>query len=366
MSIMSTMPVTSHATAISKPPLLSIVFVSYRSQRDLERCLPSLAAQCFQDFEIIVVDNGPDDGTDRWLKTCYPTVLVVSNPTNSGYAGGNNLGVAHAGGRYVLILNPDTELLPGALQLLIEAVQARPDALINAKLLHPDGSVNACGLEMHYTGVSTCRGLGAAAEHYRGLHTVPLLSGAALIASRKTFLTLEGFDANYFMYLEDVEFSLRARLAGYELFCAADAGIVHHYAPRLSAQKFFYLERNRLLTLLKVYERRTLWRMLPALLLTELATWGYALLKGRAYLGARMHVYLWLWRARREWRTARTELQAKRRVSDELLLQGCLWALPLEQLLKNPALTWVLHQLTAPLYRLNRPRFENSQKARPA
>ncbi len=340
-------------------PYISILLVSYHSRQDLERCLPSLFEQVDKPSvatEIIVVDNAPGDGTAAWLATEYPTVKVIANPKNTGYAGGNNLGLAHARGEWVLILNPDTVMHANSLKVLLEAAAQHPDALLTPKLLCPDGTVNACGLEMHYTGLTTCRGLGAEPERYESTHPVLLASGAALLARREVIKTLGGFDETYFMYLEDVDLSLRARLQGHDIYCVADAVVTHHYTLDMNPKKFFYLERNRLLTLFKIYQSGTLRAMVPALLLTEAATWAFALLKGPSYLRARLHALVSVCRARPAQRELRGELQRKRRVADDVLLQQSLTNLPLEQLLRPSPLTVLLQGLSRPVYQLSRPR----------
>ncbi|MER3478958.1 MAG: glycosyltransferase family 2 protein [Meiothermus sp.] len=339
-------------------PELSVVVVSYGSRADLERLLPTLFAQGLE-VEVLVVDNRPGDGTTDWLRVAYPSIRVIPRPDNPGYAGGNNTGITAARGHYILILNPDTELHPKALKTLLEAIQTHPQALIGAKLLNPDGTVNAAGNQMHYSGITTCRGLNQPAERYRGLEPVPLLSGAALIATKETLLGLGGFDEDYWMYLEDTDLSLRARLRGHPLFCANDALITHHYRLGMSPKKFYHLERNRLLTLFKVYQGRTLRRMAPALLLTELATWGFALLKGPEYLAERWRGYAWLYRHRLRIRQKRAEVQQTRAIPDEALLEGSLTHLPFEQL-TNPHLAGLLDRLTGPLYTLLRPRPDRS------
>lgn len=341
-----------------------MVLVSYGSRADLERLLPTLFAQG-RGLEVLVVDNRPGDGTADWLGAAYPSVRVIPRADNPGYAGGNNAGILEARGRYVLILNPDTELHPGALKTLLEAIQAHPNALIGAKLLNPDGSVNAVGNVMHYSGITTCRGLNEPAERYQGLEPVSLLSGAALIAAKETLLGLGGFDEDYWMYLEDTDLSLRARLRGHPLFSANDALVTHHYQLGMNPRKFYHLERNRLLTLFKVYEGRTLRRMAPALLLTELATWGFALLKGPKYLAARWQGYAWLYRNRDLMRQKRAKVQATRVTPDEALLEGALTHLPFEQL-TSPKLAGVLDRLTRPLYTLLRPRLDKSGLGRAA
>jgi GT2 family glycosyltransferase len=337
-------------------PTLSVVLVSYHSRGDLERCLPSLARQGVEGVETIVVDHAPGDGTGAWLAEQHPHVRVVPNPANPGYGGGNNLGLRHARGAWTLVLNPDTELRPGALTALLAAAEAHPDALVTAKLLHPDGTVNACGNVMHPTGITVCGALGEPAERYRGVWPVPLVSGAAFIARTDLLRELGSFDETYFMYLEDADLSLRARARGHAVLCAADAEVMHHYDLAMTPAKLYWLERNRWLTLLKNYERVTLWRLAPALALTEAATWAFALLRGPPYLGARWRAAAWLWREHRIWRAARAATQAERRVPDAELLAGAPVALPFAQLVSSPRLAGFLDRLTTPLYRLALPR----------
>lgn len=336
-------------------PNLSIVIVSFHSRDDLARCLASIARQGTEGVEVVVVDNAPGDGTAVWLAKEYPNVRIVESADNIGYAGGSNLGIEHSRGEHVLILNPDTELHDGALRTLLDAVHAHPDALITPKLLQPDGTVNACGNQMHATGITSCRGLGEPSGAYAGTRPVPLVSGAAFIARREVLLELGGFDPRYFMYLEDTELSLRARSRGHPVLYAADAEVTHHYALGMNPTKFHYLERNRLLTLALHLEARTLRRMALPLLLTEAATWAYALTKGAAYLSARARGYAWLWRHREDVRAGRREAQRRRRVDDATLLAGSDPVLPFGQLVADPRLARMLERLTTPLYRWTTP-----------
>lgn len=336
-------------------PALSIVIVSYNSRDDLERCLPTIERQDFKDYEIIVVDNAQGDGTSQWLKRRYPSVTVIPNEANTGYAGGNNLGIRHATGEHVLILNPDTELHDGALATMVHAVREHPDALVTPKLLNPDGTVNACGNEMHYTGITSCRGMGMASEAFAGLQPAPLVSGAAFIVRRDLLHDLGAFDERFFMYHEDTDLSLRARSRGHRILCIADAVVTHHYELQMSPTKLYYLERNRLLTLLNNLEAQTLIRLGLPLLLTELATWIFALLSGPHYLLARARGYAWLWRERRAWTTARATAQARRSVADAILLAVSTPDLPFEQL-TNPQIGRLLSAVTSPVFRLLRPR----------
>lgn len=324
--------------------------VAYHSRPDLELCLPSIFKQSLQPREVIVVDNSPGDGTGDWLRRAYPTVTVVESPANLGFASGSNLGAQRASGELLFFLNPDTELWPGAIASLVAEAGSRPRALITAKLMNPDGSVNACGLELHYTGLATCRGLGDDSAAYPGLHRVALLSGAAFVIAREVFNELGGFDDAYFMYFEDVDLSLRARLAGLALFCDGRALVTHRYGLAMSPRKFYLLERNRLLTMLKVFEARTLRRLLLPLLFTELLTWAYAAAKGPRYLAAALRAYAYLWAERGRWLAARAEWQERRLLPDAHILRDATATLPLDQLVPQRRLRSLLDVVTRPLY----------------
>lgn len=330
-------------------PILSVVIVTHNSRVALPGCLSTLATQEIE-HEIIVVDNASRDGLPEWLRERYAGIRVLMLSENRGFGVGANRGIRAATGRYVLVLNPDTAVEPGALQEMLRVAEAHPRSFINPKLLQSDGSINACGNQMHYTGITTCVGLGTDRVRYRGVIQLSLLSGAAILGARSDWLDVGGFDENFFLYMEDADLSLRLRLEGYDLLCAADASITHHYELKMSPRKFGLLERNRLLTVFKSYGGRTLVRLAPALCLTELATWCYALMRGPRYLAARWHGYRWLWRHRQDWRRDRARIQANRRVADSRLIGSMTASLPFEQLIQHRAAARILGRLTTPLY----------------
>lgn len=275
-----------------------MVLVAYNSLNDLERCLPTLfMAAGSLPVDVVVVDNYGQDNLAPWLAAYYPAVRCFANAGNSGYAGGNNLGIVQARGTWTLLLNPDTALAPDCLDQLMTTARRYPTAFITPKLLNPDGTINACGNQMQYTGVTTCRGLNEPASTYTTVEEVPLLSGAALLAPTKALREIGAFEDSYFMYFEDTDLSLRARLAGYTLLCEPNAVLTHYYRLGMSPTKFYYLERNRLLTFLRVFSKASLKRLLPGMLLTEGLMWVYAL-RGIGYLRARCRTYGWLWRHR--------------------------------------------------------------------
>jgi len=278
----------------------SVIVVSYNSRPYLDACLASAAAQLGPDDELIVVDNSSSDGSAELVRDGHPRARLVVGP-NDGYAGGNNRGAAAATGDALVFLNPDTMLEPGAIAALL-APLARPGVgLAAARVVHmarPD-LVNAAGNTLHLAGMAFCRGAGAPRERWADPGEVDAVSGAAFAIRRALFAELGGFDDRLFMYLEDTELSLRARLAGWRVAYAPAATVRHDYRPSYSPAKAFYLERNRALMLLTHLDGEALLRLAPALLLAEAVSWGYNLLRGPRHWPAKPRAYAWLWRHRR-------------------------------------------------------------------
>lgn len=280
-------------------PLLSVVIVAYEHADEVRTCLQSLEQGGIDDLEILVIDNSPSSSVVGMIPQEYADVQFYREGFNDGYAGGNNRGLAYARGKYVLVLNPDTIVEQNALRELVHCVERHPGDLVTAKLLGGDGRINACGNEMHPTGITTCRGLGDAPEMWRGDVEVPLVSGAAVLAGRETWELLEGFDERYFLYMEDADLSLRARFLGRKVWCAADAVIFHNYALNLTPDKYYFLVRNRWMTIVKHWSAKALVQRLALMVAVEELTWIFALVKGPQFLSSEWRAYHWLWKNRR-------------------------------------------------------------------
>lgn len=300
----------------------SILVVTYNSRAYLAQCIDSLMRDIDPRDELIMVDNGSTDGTAELVRTRYPQVRLIMN-ANSGYAGGNNRGAARARGEYLVLLNPDTVVQPGTLSALIAPLAGKSDVgLTTACIVHMNrpNIVNTCGNTVHYTGLTYCRGAGRSRQHYATSCEVDAVSGAACAIRRKVFEELGGFDEQFFMYVEDTDLSIRARLAGYRCWYVAEAVVLHDYRPSYAPDKAFYLDRNRHLMLLKNLSASSYLRMLPGLLLAEVVTWGFLLLKGPRFWGVKLRVYRWLWEQRHAIRARRSAAQALRRRSDRQVI----------------------------------------------
>jgi GT2 family glycosyltransferase len=329
---------------------LSVLVVTYEHVDEVRECLKALQRQTLR-HELIVIDNSPSDVIERLIRAEFQEAVLIRSGVNDGYAGGNNRGLQFARGANILILNPDTVPQPDALAHMHETLMRHPGSVITAKLVGDDGKINAMGNRMHFSGIVTCAGLGEEPTRWSGDQPVYLASGAAILASRDTWTALEGFDASYFLYMEDADVSLRARLQGREIWCAADAEIRHHYQLNLTAAKFYYLYRNRIMTLEKIFAPETLRRRRVGLLLTEGLIAAFALSRGPAYWRSFWRARRWLKRPHRIIMWRRQALCAQRVVADSVLDQGLDIALPFDQLVSKAWLGRWMQGMTAPILR---------------
>lgn len=261
--------------------------VAYNGGPALHECVASLFAQT-QPVEIIIVDNASTDGSVEPLRRFGDRLRIVSRATNGGYAAAANAGWQSATGQLIAILNQDLILSPNCLALMRDAAASQSqETLVSPKLVmksDPD-TVNAVGNEVHLSGVAWCRGLASPASSWTGIVEVTAVSGAAFMATRELLESLRGLEEGYFMYYEDVDLSLRARLHGAVCLVACDAVAAHDWQLSLSSWKFELLERNR----------RALWhrfwsghpRMYPVLIQAELMAWAYAFMRGGDHIAAK-------------------------------------------------------------------------------
>jgi len=135
-------------------PDVSIVIVNYNTPQYTIQCLESIyKASPKADYEIVLVDNASPDGSAEQLEKKYPLIKMVRSGKNSGIAGGNNLGTRAASGRYILLLNNDTLVKPGAIDLTIEFLNAHPEAAgVGGNLLNEDGSFQSGYIDFHTLG----------------------------------------------------------------------------------------------------------------------------------------------------------------------------------------------------------------------
>jgi hypothetical protein len=241
------------------------VVVTFNSSAAVAASLPALGEQLGAGDELVVVDNASHDDTVATVLAIVPSAVVVRNAANAGFAAGANAGARAATGDLLLFLNPDATPAPG----FVEAIRApRRDWTAWMGLVTTDGGrgVNSSGGVVHFTGIAWA---GQAAID--APREVAFLSGACLAVPRDAWERAGGFAADYFMYHEDVDLSLRLRLAGGRLGVEPAAAVDHDYAFAKGAAKWRMLERNRWATIVRCYPGPLLALLAPALLATELA-----------------------------------------------------------------------------------------------
>jgi len=310
---------------------VDVSVVSWNSWPVLRENLPALIAQDYPAYRVVVVDNASADASADEVEANFPDVTVIRNARNDGFGAANNRCFERAAGKYVAALNPDAKPEPGWLRALVRALESNPDAALATSkvLLAADPSrVNACGASVHVTGIGSCRGLGDDQHAYVSEERVAAVSGAAFVARRDVLEEVGGFDERFFMYMEDIELSMRVRLAGYEIVLAPRSRVLHDYALTVPPWKFYYLERNRFLMLSSMFRLRTLLALAPALAVAEAGVWWFALRSGPRMTWAKLRSYLSVLRSLPSIPAERRKVQAIRRVPDRALLQMMDAALP--------------------------------------
>ncbi len=222
-------------------PDVSIVILNWNTRDMLSTCLREVEAQLGAlTGELIVVDNASTDGSAELVRRDHPDVRLIESPSNIGFAAGNNLGARVARGRYMLLLNTDAFLRPGALPALVALMDAQPRAgLCGARLLNGDGSFQASHTAFPTLGreFMILSGLGRLlyGRHYpsrgpdrsAGPHAVDYVEGACLLCRPEAYWQVGGLDAGFFMYAEEVDLCLALKRAGWSVWYHPEAEVVH-------------------------------------------------------------------------------------------------------------------------------------------
>jgi GT2 family glycosyltransferase len=272
-------------------PLVSIVIVNWNGKNLLGECLGSLRVQTCQDFEIILVDNGSQDGSSEFVREQYPEVKLISLRENRGFAGGNNAGISVAAGKYIALLNNDTKTGPEWIEQLIAVAETTPSAgMWASKILSYDnpGTIDNAGLMIYRDGLARGRGrLETDKGQYDEQGEVLLPSGCAALYRKAVLDEIGLFDEDFFAYADDVDLGLRFRLAGWGCVYVPAAKVYHKYSSSSSAYsplKAFLVERNRIWVLLKYYPAELI-LVSPCFTLMRLVVHAYGAFTGQGASG---------------------------------------------------------------------------------
>jgi N-acetylglucosaminyl-diphospho-decaprenol L-rhamnosyltransferase len=224
---------------------LSIVIVNWNVCDLLRRCLSSIKKdEAGTAIEVIVVDCASSDDSLEMVRREFPWTRLIASNENLGYAGGNNVGMAEARGRYLLVLNPDTELVGQALATMVSYLDGHPAVgALGPALCYPDGSLQSSRRRFPSLATAFCESTllhqwfphnRVARRYYLDdrpadvPQPVDWLVGAALMIRREAWQQVGPLDEGFFMYFEELDWCQRCRKAGWEIHYLPSARIVHH------------------------------------------------------------------------------------------------------------------------------------------
>lgn len=299
---------------------VSILIVTYRSREAAHECLESLySVTAGIDYEVIVVDNASGDGTVEMVRAEFPQARLIALEENVGFAPGVNVAAEAAAGEYLLLLNPDTVVHEGAVRNLVAFARRRPEhGLYGGRTLRPDGTLDpgscyaqptlwslfcfATMLTVAFKGSPVFDPELLGRWQRDSVREVGIVTGCLLLAPRRVWQELGGFDGRFFMYAEDADLALRAIRAGYRPAITPDTEITHAVGISSKQPARLTLLFQGKVTLLRKHWRPPRRQVGIALLLLGV---GVRALVARLLVrrgSARLDAWRHVWRARAAWR----------------------------------------------------------------
>jgi len=230
----------------------TVIIPVWNGCADLPTCLTALMEQTGVTFEVIAVDDESSDGSAAYISTHFPQVQLLRTHTNAGFSAACNLGLRHAVGETLVLLNQDTQVKPGWLAALTNTLaQDKQIGIAGSKAFYPDGTIQHVGGEVNAQGYGGHIGA-YEPDHgqYEERIDVDYVTGASLAISRKVYQEVGGFDENFDRaYYEDVDLCYRVRDAGYRVIYEPNSVLIHNERSAVvdnSPQSGARLQNNRL------------------------------------------------------------------------------------------------------------------------
>jgi len=313
------------SSLITHHSLLSVIIPNWNGSKFLPTCLDALARQTHSTVEVIVADNASHDGSQKLIRTQYPTVKLVELPENRGFTGACNAGIEAATGDIIALLNNDTEVDPNWAAVVVDAFTRHLEAgIVASKMLLFDrrDHIHTAGDFFTLDGRAGNRGGWQRDDGQFDREEYVFSACGGSSAYRKTMLDQIGIlDDDFFFSLEDIDLAWRAQLTGWRCLYTPQAIVYHHLsATGGGVTASYYDGRNLIFTLVKNYPA-ALWRKYGGRVLRAQLRLAWEAL--RAWRGAAARARLrgmWagLWQMPRLWRKRRA-VQHMRTVSIEYL-----------------------------------------------
>jgi GT2 family glycosyltransferase len=270
----------------------SAIVLNYNGRGFAAEAVQSLLDQDLPGLEVLVVDNGSSDGSADEIEQAFgERVRLVRLPQNLGFGAGNNVGIRQARGDHLILLNNDAVAAPSFARELVAAAEGDPGVgMVAARVLDYSRRdvLDTAGHLLYPDGLNRGRGrLEVDVGQYHHCRTALFPSGAAALYTRRMLDDIGLFDESFFLYGDDAELGLRGRLAGWGCAFAPQAVAYHRYsrsAGQYSSLKAFYVERNRVLVLFKIFPVSMILAS-PAYTAARLALQTWAAFRGRGAAG---------------------------------------------------------------------------------
>jgi GT2 family glycosyltransferase len=299
-------------------------------------------------MKIFMVDNGSTTASFSWLSKNLPEAELILNKNNDGFAKGNNDGIRLALAQnfdYIFLLNEDTVIEPNCISELVKVIEVDEEngAAQARMMLYPDkNKINSLGNTTYFLGFGYCDGYNQSITNNIqndrkkignckleiGNLDICYPSGAAVMFRTSVLKEIGLFDEEMWMYNEDQDLGWRVWLAGYKCVLAWDAVVYHKYEFSRSISKYYWMDRNRIVVILKNYHLVTLLLIFPAFLVMELGLILFAAKGGWLKEKLKVWQYFFRWRTWQYIVKSRRMTQALRKVKDRdiiAMFSGKIW-----------------------------------------
>lgn len=315
-----------------KQPLVSVVVLNWNGKDHIEECLSTLFKQSYKNFEVIVVDNGSKDGSNKTIKKKFPKAKLIENNKNLGFCKANNQGIKISKGKYVVTLNNDTKLDKDWLNELVKVAEENPEAgMLSCKMLFysKPNKINSRGLKLYYDAKAVDDGFDVPDSDNEEIKEVFGPCGGAAFFSRELIndisLNDEFYDEDFFIYSDDLDVSFRARWRGWKCLYVPKARLYHKFqgtTGKISNFGLYYGIKNKVFFILKNYPLSSLIKYSPIIIGRQLISFLYYLIKLNlaAFKSRIVILYKTPKMLKKRWK-----IQRNRKVSSEELKK---WLLP--------------------------------------
>jgi len=290
-------------------PTVSIVIPHWNNIDILSECLESISSTDFSNLEIIIVDNASSDNSVQWIKTNYPSILLIENDKNYGYAGGCNIGADKASGEYIIFLNNDTVQDRDWVSALVNTMDSNAEiAAVQPKILnYYDRSIfdyaGGSGGHMDIYCFPFARGRVFSyqeidSDQYNNREKCFWSSGTCIMVRKKIFQKAGGFDETFFAHMEEIDLCWRFYAMGFEVWVDPRSIVYHKNAltlPMYTHKKYYLNHRNSLLMLFSNYSIYNVLTIgIPRLILEIVACFYSMAMLDWKHLSAILRALIWI------------------------------------------------------------------------